>query len=431
VIRSDKPAPPGGRKKRGFAVQKSVHRIFGRTRATMLGAALMSGAALPAAGLWAGSALAITNPVCHTTAGLVTCTFSSTPSPTSWTVPAGITTVTVGADGASGANAASTFVTGGGSGGKGGEYKAVLTNIPAGTVLSVFPGRAATGATGGTNAMGAGGNSTTDANTNTGGGGGGATTVAIAPFSVGHLLVVAGGGGGGGAENQAANTPANGGNGGGSGGVNGQDGFLQTGSGRGRGGTTIAGGANGGDGGCTNSATDGSQLRGGNSNSGVGCPFVGGGGGSGYFGGGGSATGNGAGGGSAFPAGLNTVGGITVTPDTTEHATHTGNGTVTISYQQVATRIRPNIFFNFHQTFTVTGTLSSPAGPVAGQPVTVSTGGVNLCTATTDSHGVAKCVLTYAESVAIRQNSGRYTVTFPGSDGYLPSSASGQAIIFP
>jgi hypothetical protein len=97
----------------------------------------------------------------------------------------------------------------------------------------------------------------------------------------------------------------------------------------------------------------------------------------------------------------------------------------------VPTHIRPNIFFNYHQTFTVTGTLDSFGGPVAHQPVIVSTGYQYLDTCFTDSHGVAECVLTYAESVAIRQNAGRYTVSFPGSSGYLPSSANGQAIIHP
>jgi len=108
-----------------------------------------------------------------------------------------------------------------------------------------------------------------------------------------------------------------------------------------------------------------------------------------------------------------------------------GNGLVIISYQRVRTHIRPDIFFNFRQTFTVTGTLDSFGGPVAGQPVSVSTGGLHLCTAIANRHGVAICVLTNPESVAIRQNAGRYTVSFPGSAGYLPSSANGQAIIFP
>ena len=413
-------------------MQKSVHRIFGRTRATVLGAALLSGAALPAAGLWAGTASALPNPNCVTTGITVTCTFSYTGSAISWPVPAGITHVTVTADGASGANATSSFVNGGGSGGRGGEYRATLTGIPGGTTLSVFPGGAASGVTGGLNASGHGGNSRTETvvNSNSGGGGGGATTVAVSPFTVGHLLVVAGGGGGAGAENQSVILRSNGGTGGGSGGVTGHDGNPVSASGRGRGGTTVAGGANGGNSGCSLSATNGAQLLGGNSNSLL-CHFVGGGGGSGYFGGGGSSVGAGAGGGSAFPGGLATVSGIHVIPDTTDHATHSGNGVVTISYRKVPTHLRANIFFNFRQTFTVTGTLDSFFTPVAGQPLIFRTGHTFLCVAFTNSHGIGACVLSYAKSVAIRQNAGRFTVIFPGSAGYLPSIAFGQGIIHP
>jgi hypothetical protein len=421
-------------------VQEPVHRIFGRTRATVLGVALLSGAALPAAGLWPASASLIGLTGCPTSAGITTCTFSYTGSATSWTVPAGITHLTVGADGGSGASATTTWRFGGGTGGNGGEYRAALTGIPAGTVLSIFPGGAGNGTVGGLDAGSGGGSSTTDYYGN-GGGGGGASIVSVSGDPKG-LLVVAGGGGGAGGESNVLKdtsqltggpTPsADGGNGGGSGGVNGADGTPATAGTEGGGGSTTSatGGTNGGTRGCSISATDGGMLAGGASNSGR-CVSVGGGGGSGYYGGGGSAAGAGAGGGSAFPAGVNTVDGITVTPDTGEHATHTGNGRITISYQKVPTRVRPNIFFNLQQTFTVTGTLTSFGGPVAGQPVRVSTGNLHLCTAITNSHGVAECVLTYAESIAIRLNAGRYTVTFPGSDGYLPSSANGQAIIHP
>jgi hypothetical protein len=410
-------------------VQKSVHRIFGRTRATVLGAALLSGAALPAAGLWAGTASALPNPNCVTTGITVTCTFSSTGSAISWPVPAGITHLTVTADGASGASATSSFVTGGGAGGRGGEYRATLTGIPGGTTLSVFPGRAAIGVTGGINAGGHGGNGHIDPFGNSGGGGG-ASTVAVFPVTLAHVLAVAGGGGGAGAENQTVLIRSNGGTGGGSGGVTGLDGNPVSASGRGRGGTTVAGGANGGISGCTVSATSGSQLIGGNSNSGT-CAFAGGGGGSGYFGGGGSSVGAGAGGGSAFPAGLATVAGIHVFPDTTDHATHLGNGVVTISYRKVPTHLTAYIAFNIFQTFTVSGRLDSFFTPVAGQPLIFRSGNTFLCVAFTNSHGIGSCVLSYAKSVAIRQNAGRFTVIFPGSAGYLGSIALGQGIIHP
>jgi hypothetical protein len=390
-----------------------------------------------------------------------TCTFSYTGSAASWTVPAGITHLTVTADGGSGADAGSAptvnAYTGadngadngnatGGTGGSGGDYQAVLTHIPAGTVLSIFPGGAATGTAGGLDAGSGGGNSTTDSNSNSGGGGGGASTVSVGRDD---LLVVAGGGGGAGAENVipddrtqlnggtgdgpgVENKPApsaNGGNGGGSGGVNGADGTPSTAGTEGGGGTTTTGGANGGSDGCTTSATDGGQLQGGNSNSGS-CDFVGGGGGSGYYGGGGSAEGAGAGGGSAFPAHVTNVDGILVVPLADTH-THSGNGVVTITYRRVPTHLTAYIAFNIFQTFTVSGRLDGPSGPAAGQPLIFTTGHTFLCVTHTNSHGIGSCVLSYTKSVAIRLNAGRFMVSFPGSAGYLPSSANGQAIIYP
>ena len=311
-------------------MQKSVHRIFGRTRATVLGAALLSGAALPAAGLWAGTASAA--PTCSETAGVTTCTFAYTGHATDFQVPVGVTALTVVADGGAGANGVTSSILGAGAGGRGGEYKAALTGVTPGSVLSIFPGGAATGKTGGTNQSGHGGNGSPDTSGSSGGGGG-ASTVALSPFSVGNVLVAAGGGGGGGALNPLLH--ADGGNGGGSGNhATGDDGHpTLLNPFRGRGGTPGAGGTNGGSTGCTVSATSGTQLVGGDGNSGT-CTLAGGAGGGGYFGGGGAASLSGGGGGGAFPTapGVTVIHGITITPDTTDHNTNTGNGVVTISY---------------------------------------------------------------------------------------------------
>jgi hypothetical protein len=103
VIWSDQPAPPGSRKER------------------------LSGAALPAAGLWAGTASAA--PTCTVTAGVTTCTFAYTGGSTNFQVPVGITTLNVVADGGAGANAVSSYLFGGGTRGPGGEYKATLTGV--------------------------------------------------------------------------------------------------------------------------------------------------------------------------------------------------------------------------------------------------------------------------------------------------------------
>ena len=518
-------------------MHRSVHRIFGRTRATVIGAALLSGAALPAAGLWAGTASAATT--CSVTAGTTTCTFTYTGHATNFQVPQGVTALTVVADGGAGANSVTSYSLGGGLGGNGGEYRATLTGVTSGSTLSIFPGGAASGKTGGINQGGHGGNGSTDPN-GTSGGGGGASTVALAPFSVGNVLVAAGGGGGGGAENfLLSSNLSSGGNGGGSGnGATGDDGRpILLNPNRGRGGTPSAGGGNGGSSGCTVPAASGTQLAGGNGNSGT-CTLVGGGGGGGYFGGGGASSFSGGGGGGALPIapGVTVLHGITITPDTTDHNTHSGNGVVTISYtgqppttttlssshnpsffgqpvtftavvapldggtfnglgtvtfrdglstipgcstatlhlisgswrafcttstlhvgansitatytgdshwagsvsntviqlvRRAPTNLTAYIAFNIHQTFTVSGRLDSFFTPVTGQPLIFRTGNTFLCVAFTNSHGIGTCVLSYYKSVAIRQNAGRFTVFFPGTAGYFPSLAFGQAIIHP
>jgi hypothetical protein len=95
------------------------------------------------------------------------------------------------------------------------------------------------------------------------------------------------------------------------------------------------------------------------------------------------------------------------------------------------THITPDIIFNFHQTFTVFGTLQSFFHRIPGQLLIFKTGHTFLCATHTNSHGVAACDLSYAKSAAIRLNDGRYQIFYPGSPGYRPSAAFGQAIILP
>ena len=153
-----------------------------------------------------------------------------------------------------------------------------------------------------------------------------------------RLLVVAGGGGGT-ANNGYFQTDLAGGAGGGSGHVDGragQDGGVP--GGGGGGGTTTEGGTGGTESGCIPLGTASGQLQGGDAPSGMihaGSCDAGGGGGSGYFGGGGGGSGGG-GGGSGFPAAATVADGITITPDTADTSTNTGNGVVTISYPAAA-----------------------------------------------------------------------------------------------
>ena len=103
---------------------RPIHRGSGRTRAFALSAALVSGVALPGAGLWAGTATAFPGPSCSSDGGRTSCS----------------------------------------------HYGATLRRIPPGTMLSVFPGGAGSGRAGGKDASG-GGSGTDDTDCNSGGGG--------------------------------------------------------------------------------------------------------------------------------------------------------------------------------------------------------------------------------------------------------------------
>jgi hypothetical protein len=484
----------------------------------VLGAALLTGAALPATGLWAGIASAAPRCLTSPATQITTCTFNYTGTSTDWAVPSGVTSLTVVADGGSGAASSNSSA---GAGGAGGEYQATLTGIPAGSTLSVFPGGAATVGHGGTDAGSGGGTGSTDMQSNTAGGGGGASTVAISPYSFAHLLVVAGGGGGGAAERGTDEpTPPSGGYGGSSSTTSGADG---SGINVGLGGTPTAGGTGGGASGCATAATDGGQLAGGSGNAGN-CSAAGGGGGSGYYGGGGAAATGGGGGGSAYPAAAVTIGGILVTP-AADADMNTGNGVITISYHattatattltssknpstfgqsvtftatvtptdgggtvgfkdgsadiagctaqklklvsasyrttctttslgvgtdtitarysgdtayagstsrpltqtvnRAPTSLTPSITFsNLEETFTVSATLDSLGTPIPGQPLTFTVGLTKLCTATTDRHGTASCALTPSQSLLVWRTMGQFTVSFAGTPGYYPSTAT-------
>lgn len=262
-----------------------------------------------------------------------------------YTVPCGVTSITIdcygaeGAAGATGGNSAS-----GGIGGLGGHSSGTLDVVP-GQVLNIFVGGMGATPTGGFNG-GANGGSTNA------GGGGGATDVRINSTGLADRVIVAGGGGGGGRAGCETSTVAggNGGAGGGANGVNGFDAPTSSGvAGGGGGGVGTTGGSAGiGCGGFLGApGTAGTTGNGGTGGAGQSCccfsfPSIpgGGGGGGGFDGGGGGGGGSagtagcsgndkGAGGGGA--GGTNYNGGMTVA-GAMDNGVRTGNGAVYISY---------------------------------------------------------------------------------------------------
>ena len=233
-------------------------------------------------------------PGASASAATATASFSS-PGSHSFTVPAGVTSLTLTATGAAGGSSAAQTA----SGGQGASVTATVA-VPPGEQLAVTVGAPGGGGAGGTGGGGSGG-----AAANGGSGGGGASVVGVASPASGSpsLLVVAGGGGGagGGAGELGAGGNAGSPGSAGSPGVGG--GGPGASSAGGGGGAAGFGGAAGG--------TAGSFGLGGAGGSGG--PVGGGGGGGGYYGGGGGGgggngtVGGGGGGGSSFVAADATV----------------------------------------------------------------------------------------------------------------------------
>jgi Glycine rich protein len=236
--------------------------------------------------------------------------FGTNGSPQSWTVPSGVTSITVNAIGAAG------MMCCGGTGGLGGEASGTVSVFP-GEVLSIeVGGQPIAGSGGGYNGGGAG---FTD--------GGGGSDVRVPPYGLNDRVVVGGGGGGSGSEyNGSATVTCAGGSGG----------WPQGSSPSCFGGDPYAGGpgtqGSGGAGG--SGVPSGSAGTFGSGANGSGGSFQGAGGGGGYYGGGSGGgdedfpsfgeDGPGGGGSSFFVGGCTTA--------TCPSGVNTGNGVVTVTY---------------------------------------------------------------------------------------------------
>jgi len=229
----------------------------------------------------------------------VTTTFNYTGAVQTYTVPAGVTTITVdvyGAQGGFGYNVPSVTP------GLGGRVQAVVAVTPL-QVLNIYvggqggPGGTTIGGTAGYNGGGTGGGWSGG---RSGGGGGGASDIRQGGTALSNRVVIGAGGGGTGVNHSSGDAGGNGG------GLTGSNGL--TGTYLGAGATQSAGGA-----------PNGALGAGGNAPGGQ----TGGGGGGGYYGGGSSAW-EGGGGGSSYTA-------PAVTSVTHTAGARTGNGLITIT----------------------------------------------------------------------------------------------------
>jgi hypothetical protein len=255
-------------------------------------AVLLTGAttALVSIGLLAPVTAAATScPGPTQSGGKQTVTFCYTGAPQTWTVPAGVTSVTFDLFGAQGGGSYAARQ----NGGKGAETKETIAVTPGSTVGIFIGGQGADGtngtttAAGGFNGGGVGGNSGTSA-----GGGGGATDIRIGGLTLTNRRMVAAGGGGGSSSN-----------GGAGGDLTGTSGSGCTGTGQvPAGGGTQTGGGAAGQYSSTNAVENGMAGALGQGGAGANGPAQdqgGGGGGGGYYGGGGGGDYCGGGGGSS------------------------------------------------------------------------------------------------------------------------------------
>ncbi len=278
-----------------------------------------------ACGTSPSSCLTITSSACVVVHG--TATFNYTNGTQSWTVPCGISVITITLYGAQGGISSPCSGYSATLPATGGTVVGTLNVVPATTYSIYVGGGGAKGITtgpavGGFNGGGAG---AFYSGAYGGGAGGGASDIRSAPYALANRIAVAGGGGGM-AYNYGCGTE-NGGRGGAATGEGGYENNVMNGSGYpGAGGTGGAGGAGGVYPGYCNGSPGALGLGG----AGGTCTNSGGGGGAGYYGGGGGVWGGG-GGGSNYTGGLTSVttnnmgggaNGVTVA----------GNGQVLIQY---------------------------------------------------------------------------------------------------
>ncbi len=271
----------------------------------------------------------------------ITTTFDFTGDVQTYTIPVGVTSITIEAWGGQG-QATTIDDFGSSSGGLGGYATGMLAVTP-GDVLNIYVGGEGLEGEGGYNGGGAGGFATAGSGGTTGygGSGGGASDIRIDGTTLTDRVIVAGGGGGGGRNyvNGTCVPCGIGEDGGVGGGLIGGDGedpgtatsdvFLFAGAG-GSGGTTTAGGAGGsgdegtpGNPGTLGIGGDGIGASQGAGSGGGGGGFYGGGAGAGPGGGSGAAGGGGAGGSSYIDG---------VTLGMTTAGIRAGNGQITISH---------------------------------------------------------------------------------------------------
>jgi hypothetical protein len=101
-----------------------------------------------------------------------------------------------------------------------------------------------------------------------------------------------------------------------------------------------------------------------------------------------------------------------------------GSGSSALS--QTVTAAKTTLTASTLSGSTISATLTTAYGPVAGQSVAFTTGSTALCTATTNAQGVASCTLTGLQTLDVDLNGG-YTATYAGTTDYTGATATGKS----
>jgi hypothetical protein len=133
--------------------------------------------------------------------------------------------------------------------------------------------------------------------------------------------------------------------------------------------------------------------------------------------------------GSMFPIGTTTV---TCTASDSDDANSPVKATFTVTVKRAPTALvaAPQLVLlppGGVGLGNVSATLSSVGQPIAGRRITFTTGGTQLCSATTVANGTASCQVSLLAELAVLL-SNQYTATFAGDSQYLASSATTPAI---
>ena len=349
---------------------------------------------------------------CAGTSGLVTCTFGSTGSEQTFTVPDGVTSVSVVAIGGHGGTSAD-----GTPGGRGAVVRGDLPVTPRETLYVAVGGAGGVGSQCVNNPVNCGGFNGGAGTYGTGGGGGASdvrSSSRVGADSLASRLLVAGGGGGGGTGYQGCAGGA-----GGDAGARGTDGQS----------CGYDGGTGGGAGTATAGGTAGTPEAGPGTLGAGGWSENGGGGGGGLYGGGGGGSNAASIGYDPFfgsSGGAGGGGGSNLVPSGGSASLDTaGVPSVTITYNVLTPTTlvaAPAKARWWHITFSAKLTRSSDGVPLSGKTITFTYRGRPACQATTNVSGVASCTI---RGPLLLLGKSSYTARFAGDDHDLPSSATG------